>query len=169
MQTYTHPRVVVGVDRSLSGLAALRAAAAEARRRGLPLYAIRARTCVVASVDSLAIRTAFREALGGIPADIPVEQSVSMLGVIDALCTTATDPDDLIVVGAGRHSRWRALFGGSITPAVVRRARCAVLAVPEPEMSRSVRPRHGSRGQWDPLRDLEERRPEFRGRPHSGI
>lgn len=168
MQTHTHPRVVVGVDRSLSGLAALRAAVAEARRRGLPLYAVRARTSVVASVDALAIRTAFREALGGIPADIPVEQSVSALGVIGALCATAADPDDLIVVGTGRHSRWRDLFGGSIMHAVTRHARCAVLAVPEPEMSRAVRPRHGTRGQWDPLRDLEEHRLEFRGRPYSG-
>lgn len=42
MKEYEHPRVVVGVDGSLSGLAAIRAAVAEARRRGLPLLGVRA-------------------------------------------------------------------------------------------------------------------------------
>ncbi|MGH6657777.1 MAG: universal stress protein [Actinocrinis sp.] len=169
MQTFTHPRVVVGVDRSLSGLAALRTAVAEARRRGLPLHAVRSMTLGIPHLDEQTIAAAFQEALGAVPTDITVEQNVSVLGIRDALCTSAADPDDLIVVGVSCRGWWHTLWNGSIAHALAGRARCAVLAVPAPEMSRTVRPHRGGRGQWDPLRDLEAQRPEFHGRPYSGI
>jgi hypothetical protein len=41
MGTRRSPRVIVGIDGGLPGLAALRVAAAEAVRRNLPLYAVR--------------------------------------------------------------------------------------------------------------------------------
>lgn len=171
MDEIKHPRVVVGVDGSLSGLAAIRVAVAEARRRKLPLVGVRSRTTGIACVDSTAMTTAFLEALGAIPADLELGLRVSMLPIKDALCAAAADPRDLIVVGTSGKGLWHALWSGSVVHAVTRHARCPVLAVPAPEMSRAVRRPHRrcSLGQWDPLRELEEQRPEFHGRPYSGI
>ncbi|HEU5426628.1 MAG TPA: universal stress protein [Actinocrinis sp.] len=171
MKPFAHPRVVVGVDDSLSALAAIRVAVAEARLRSLPLLAVRAGGTGITSLDSGAIVTAFLEALGAIPADVQVELHASVLPIRDALCTAACDPRDLIVVGTSGKGPWHAFWSGSVLHAVSRRARCAVLAVPAPEMARDARRSHHwrGRGRWDPLRDLEQARPEFHGRPYSGI
>lgn len=171
MHNFAHPRVVVGVDDSLTGLAAIRTAVAEARRRELPLYAVRSRTTAIACVDSTTITTAFLEALGSMPADLEIETEVSFLPIKDALCTVAADPRDLIVVGTSGKGLWHAFWTGSVVHSVSRHARCPVLAVPGPEMSRSVRRPHRwrSRSQWDPVREIQEQRPEFHGRPYSGI
>lgn len=171
MEKFAHPRVVVGVDDSLTGLAAIRTAVAEARLRKLPLVALRSRTTALACVDSTAITTAFLEALGSFPADVEIETTVTFLPIRDALCAAAADPRDLIVVGTSGKGMWHALWSGSVIRSVTRRARCPVLGVPAPEMSRSIRRPHRwrSRSQWDPVRELEEQRPEFHGRPYSGI
>ena len=171
MKPYVHPRVVVGVDDSLTGLAAIRVAVAEARRRSLPLLAVRSRTTGIASIDSGTIAAAFLEALGTMPEDVRVEQHVSVLPIKDALCAAAGDPRDLIVVGTSGKGAWHAFWSGSVSHAVIRRAHCPVLTVPAPEMARTARrhPRWQGRSHWDPLRELEEARPEFRGRPYSGI
>lgn len=171
MKEFEHPRVVVGVDGSLSGMAAIRTAVAEARRRKLPLLGVRARTSGMTGVDSSIMTTAFLEALGAIPADLELELRVSWLSISEALCSAAGHPGDLIVVGTSGKGWWHAFWRGSAAFAVTRHARCAVLAVPAPEMSHAVRHPHRWRGrsQWDPLRELEEQRPEFHGRPYSGI
>lgn len=171
MYGFEHPRVVVGVDGSLSGLAAIRTAVAEARRRGLPLLGVRSRTTAIACVDSTAMATAFLEALGTVPTDLNIELKVSMLPIKDALCAAAADPGDLIVVGTSGKGLWHAFWFGSVSHAVTRRARCPVLAVPAPEMSRAMRGAHrwSRRRRWDPLQELERQRPEFHGRPYSGI
>ena len=171
MKKFGHPRVVVGIDDSLTGLAAIRTAVAEARRRMLPLYAVRSRTTAIACVDSTTITTAFLDALGSVPTDIEIETAVSFLPIRDALCTAAADPRDLIVVGCSGKGFWHTLWSGSVSHAVMRRAHCPVLAVPVPELARVVhRPHHWrGRGQWDPIRQLEAERPEFHGRPYSGI
>ena len=171
MDSFAHPRVVVGVDDSLTGLAAIRTAVAEARRRALPLYAVRARTTAIACVDSTVITTAFLEALGSMPTDVEVDTAVSFLPIKDALCAAAADPRDLIVIGNSGKGMWHAFWSGSVLRAVSRRARCPVLAVPQPEMSRSIRRPHRwrSRSQWDPVREIQEQRPEFHGRPYSDI
>lgn len=171
MEEFAHPRVVVGVDGSLSGLAAIRAAVAEARRRKQPLLGIRARTTGIACIDATAMTTALLDALGAMPTDLQVELRVSWLPIKDALCAAAADPHDLIVVGTSGKGLWHAVLSGSVSHAVTRHARCPVLAVPTPEMARTVhRPHHWrGRNQWDPLRELEEQRPEFHGRPYSGI
>jgi nucleotide-binding universal stress UspA family protein len=170
MDKFGHPRVVVGVDDSLSGLAAIRVAVAEARRRHLPLYAVRSRTTGLACIDSGTTTTAFLNALGVLPADIEIEQTVSMLTIAEALCTAAADPRDLIVVGASGKGLWHRFWFGSVAHSLAHRARCPVMAVPAPEMSHAVR-RHRWRSmkQWDPMRELEEQRPEFLGRPYSDI
>ena len=171
MHEFDHPRVVVGIDGSLSGLAAIRSAVAEARRRELPLLAVRSRTSGIARIDTGAMTTAFLDALGTIPRDINIELRVSMLRIEDALCTAAADPRDLIVVGTSGKGLWHAFWAGSVLHSVTRRARCPVLAVPAPEMSRVVRgPRRWrGLGQWDPLRDLKAQQPELQSRPYSDI
>lgn len=171
MNPAVHPRVVVGVDDSLSGLAAIRVAVAEARRRSLPLLAVRARTSGIASLESGIVAAAFLEALGALPSDVQVEQRISILPVKDALCTAAADPRDLLVVGTSGKGVWHALWSGSVLHAVSCGARCPVLAVPAPEMARNARRSHHwrGRGHWDPLRELEEAPPQFHGRPYSGI
>lgn len=115
--------------------------------------------------------TAFLEALGAMPTDLQIELRVSWLSIGEALCAAAADPRDLIVVGTSGKGPWHAIWSGSAAGTVARHARCPVLAVPAPEMSRTVRRAHrwAGRGQWDPLRELEEQRPEFHGRPYSGI
>lgn len=171
MDEFPHPRVVVGVDGSLSGLAAIRAAVAEARRRALPLLGIRSRTTGIACIDATVMTTAFIEALGAIPTDVGLELRVSMLPIRDALCAAAADPRDLIVVGTSGEGLWHAIWSGSVSHAVTRHARCPVMAVPAPEMARAARRwrRRSGLRQWDPLQEIEQQRPEFHGRPYSGI
>ncbi len=136
MDEFAHPRVVVGVDDSLAGLAALRAAVAEARRRGCPLHAVRASAAGQPLADQKTILTAFLEALGSIPLDVDVHLTVSMLCVKDALRRSATDPRDLIIVGSSGGGFWHALWTGSVSRSLLRGAICPVLAVPAPEMAR---------------------------------
>jgi len=171
MDEFGRPHVVVGVDDSLSGLAALRAAVSEARRRGMPVHAVRARTTGLVGVDLGLMNTAFLTALGTYPTDIEIRQTVSVLTIEDALCRAAADPRSLIVVGCSGKGPWHALWSGSVVRGLMRRSRCPVLAVPVPEMSRSVRHAHRwrSRSQWDPWQQFEQERPEFHGRPYSGI
>jgi hypothetical protein len=71
MNGYQGPRVIVGVDDSVPGLAALRFAVGEARRRGVPLHAVRARTDLVLG-DFTEIDAAFAEAFGAYPDGVEV-------------------------------------------------------------------------------------------------
>jgi nucleotide-binding universal stress UspA family protein len=170
MELLGHPRVVVGVDGSLSGLAAIRAAVDEARRRRVPLNAVRAGATGVAYVDASTISATFLEALGSMPSDIRIEQKFSTLSIREALCLDASDPRDLIVVGSGNRGFWHTLWFGSIARSLTRCSRCPVLAVPAPEIACSPPHARGlrRRAQWDPLRQLELERPELHGRPYSG-
>jgi nucleotide-binding universal stress UspA family protein len=165
---YKHPRVVVGVDGSLTGLAALRFAVAEAGRRQVPLFAVRAATTGLPCADRAAIATAFWEALGTVPADLEIYQEVAMLGIRDALRASATDARDLVVVGAGGKGGWHALWSGSVARSLLRGARCPVVAVPGPEMARAVHwPRRRRLGRGDVWERIEQEAPGLRGRsPH---
>jgi nucleotide-binding universal stress UspA family protein len=154
MQQFTHPRVVVGVDDSLTGLAALRVAVAEARRRGLPLHALRSRTTAIPCIDESLIKAAFLDACGAFPADVEVHCEVSNRSVYGAIAASATDPRDLIVVGNSGRGAWHALWSGSVGRVCLRDARCPVLAVPAPELARAARREHW----WRPRhRDLWDR------------
>jgi nucleotide-binding universal stress UspA family protein len=146
-----HPRVVVGVDTSLTGLAALRIAVAEARRRGVPLHALRARTTGIACLDKELIQSAFIEALGSVPADLEIYTEVADGPVRRAIAASATHPGDLVVVGNSGGGAWHAFWCGSVSRGCLRGARCAILAVPAPELARSAR-RH--RWRWWRRRDL---------------
>lgn len=163
MKQFGHPRVIVGIDDSLTGLAALRTAVAEARRRGLPLHALRARTTGIPCLDRNLIDATFSTALGGLPTDIEIHLRVVDDTIHGAIVASATHPGDLIVIGNSGHGRWHAFWSGSVSRSCLRQARCAVLAVPAPELARTAhrrhwwRPRH--RNLWD---EFEHQTPALR-------
>jgi nucleotide-binding universal stress UspA family protein len=141
MDEFTHPRVVVGVDASIHGLAALRVAVAEARRRRVPLHAIRCHNSVQAENGSAIIDAAFHEALGSVPGDIEVHTQAVSAPLTETLICWASDPRDLIVVGSSGKSTLRALWSGSVAASLLRGVQCPVLAVPAPEMAHVARAR----------------------------
>lgn len=130
------PRVFVGIDRSIPGLAALRFAVDEARRRAAPLYAVRVAARLTLQ-EATQIDAAFAAALGGIPDDVVVHREVLIGPVAEMLTKRARNSTDLLIVGT--HGGRRRVFGpGSISRACVRRARCPVLVVPGPETTEPV-------------------------------
>ncbi len=151
-------RVIVGVDTSLSGLQALRAAVAEARQRRAPLHAVRtwepapsdpgfAETRAkgphgaLASAASTVIQRAFAETFGGEPTDLPVHTVVVPDSPGPVLVEYACRDLDLLVIGAGRRGLLRRLRGSAVVRYCVRRATCPVLVVPPPPLTRIGSPR----------------------------
>ena len=164
-----HPRVVVSVDRSLSGYAALRVAAGLARSRNVPLQAVRA-MAGIGTADMEYIDTAFQEALGGFPLGVEVTRTVSFDSASHALARHAHDPRDLIVLGNDGKGVLRAVWSGSVARSLLKHARCQVLVVPAPEMQRATRRslrklRSHRADVWD---RFETEAPELRGRPFQG-
>ena len=169
MENSTHPRVVVNVDHSLSGYAALRVAAGIARSRQVPLQAIRAMPGSGAA-EMEYIDSAFLEALGGFPLDVELTRTVAFDSTSHALARHAADPRDLIVVGNDGRGMLRAVWSGSVARYLLKHARCQVLVVPAPEMQRatrrSLRKLRGPRADvWD---RFETEVPQLRGRPFQG-
>lgn len=154
MEKFGHPRVVVCVDESPAGLAALRAAVAEAGVRGLPLHALRARVTGIPCIDRSLIRAAFLETFGEVPTDVEIHCEVADGTIREAMAASATHSGDLIVVGNRGRGGWHAFWFGSVSRGCPRRARCAVLAIPAPALARASR-----RARWWRLRrrDLWER------------
>ena len=153
MQSVPGPRVFVGVDRSIPGLAALRFAVAEARRRGAPLHAVRV-TSELTLGEAQEIDAAFAESLGGYPDDVVVHREVLIGPVAETLTRRAHSSTDVLIVGTDGGGR-RHVFGpGSISRACVRKARCPVLVVPGPETAelRAVPRKRRRTRQW--LREL---------------
>ena len=170
MEEIAHPCVVVGIDDSVHGLAALRAAVAEARHRRVPLHAIHSCNTVQLTEVLDTIRAAFLEALGEIHDDVQIHLTASCVPAHRVLTDSARDPRDLIVVGNSGKGWWRALWSGSITRGVIRRARCPILAVPAPEAVRAVhppkRPRADRPGRQDLWEQFDKSVPEPRGTRH---
>ena len=113
-------RVIVGVTGSVGNLEALRSAAAEARRREAALVAVHAwvppggdlaeRRWSVPELRQVwqdaawrRLWDAFDAALGGLPAELPMEPVVMRGDAGRILVRTASREDDLLVVGAGRR------------------------------------------------------------------
>jgi nucleotide-binding universal stress UspA family protein len=165
MKTTPRPRVIVGVDRSLCGLAALRTATVEAARRGVPLCVVQVCSGLGAPHDLAEIDMAFAEALGGLPREVEVQRELAVAPVAAALARRVRCPGDLLVVGESGRGWWHALWAGSVSRGCLRRARCPVLAVPAPEMARTVWHRSG----WWPHRAedvwqrFEDEQPSLRG------
>ncbi|UQA95806.1 universal stress protein [Streptomyces halobius] len=144
-------RVVVGVNGSPASLAALRAAAAEARSGGRRLVAVyvweppegevlylRNPERIWASYWKEQARgrldRAFNDAFGGTPPGLDVERKVVRDRPDRALLALADGPDDLLVIGAGGHR-------GRVRRRIQNRAESAVLTVPAPSLPKGMRRR----------------------------
>jgi nucleotide-binding universal stress UspA family protein len=148
-------RVIVGVDDSESGLAALAAATELARASGAPLVAVRAWALglprhggrrmrhlahphVVLSFSgaeqrlaaNVFTRKAFRAAIDGMPAEVDVTIATPNSDPALALVDLAGRPGDVIVVGIRGGHLARSLIHGSVARYCVRRAHCPVVLVP---------------------------------------
>jgi nucleotide-binding universal stress UspA family protein len=149
------PRILVGVHGSVSSLHALRFAVAEARLRGGVLYSVIAwsapggdmvdrrspdpRLRRVWRTNALArLRSAWDDALGGVPDDIPVHLMAEQGRPGWVLTGLASDEDDLLVVGAGRGGAVRRATHRSVPRYCVARARCKVMVVPPPVLARGL-------------------------------
>ena len=153
----TITRVVVGVDDSVSGLAALSAAAQLAKSSGASLLAVRAwalglprhggrrlrrlrhphvvlnfagdEQCAAASMLT---RNALRTAIGRMPADVGLRIVTPEGDPALWLVRLARDPGDVIVVGKDRDHLLRRLLHGSVSRYCIRYAVCPVLSVRGP-------------------------------------
>jgi nucleotide-binding universal stress UspA family protein len=141
-------RVVVGVSDSLPGLQALRFAVAEARRRGMPLHAVRVWPMPPAIRTGPAypwhedltaetrryVNAVFDDALGGLPDGMRITVA-GPSGRADVALTETVSDVDILVLGAPA-SRWH---HSGVVRACTRAARCPVIVVPPPELARTVR------------------------------
>jgi len=150
-------RVVVGVDNSPGGLAALAAASALARAHDAELVAVRAWALglprhggrrmrhlrhphVILSfsgseqnvASSVLVRQAFGTVAGGVPVDVPLSIQTPEADPALALIDIARRPGDVIVVGTRSGHPVRRLIHGSVSRYCSRHARCPVLVVPAP-------------------------------------
>jgi len=140
-------RVIVGVDDTVTGWAALRTAVARAERAEAQLYVVRVlpitstthpgvlvglREDLTAAAYAL-VADVFAHALGGPPRSAPARVAVLDGPVGPALVQLADRPDDLLVLGARRR---RHCFGHQPGRYCVAHAGCPVLVVPAPELAR---------------------------------
>jgi len=152
MSTPRGSHVVLGVSDSMAGLEALRVAVAQARARGVPLCAVRTWylsagfagehtqqwSREIAAEQATILRAAFDEAMGGLPADIPVELIVTAGQPGPVLVGHASHDGDLLVIGTpDRARRWST---GGPAHYCRRHATCPVLVVPPHRMARLGRP-----------------------------
>jgi nucleotide-binding universal stress UspA family protein len=157
-------RVVVGIDDTEAGLAALAAATGLARAHAAPLIAVRAwelglprhggrrmrylrhphvvltfsGTEQSAQASALTGR-AFRAAVGAVPSDIPVIIETPDDDPALALTAMAVRPGDVLVVGNSSGHYLRRLAHGSVSRFCERRARCPVLVVQSSGLNSPVR------------------------------
>ena len=166
----SHPRVVVNVDHSAAGYAALRVAVAIAHSRRVPLQAVHARASVDTIDNDDYIDQAFHEALGGFPLGLELTKTTVFESSSGALSKSASDPRDLVVVGNDGRGMLGAIWSGSVARYLLKHVRCQVLVVAAPEMQRatrrSARKLRSTRADvWD---RFESEVPQLRGRPFQG-
>lgn len=149
-------RMVVGVDDSPGGLAALRLAARLARTGGVPLVAVRAWSLglprhggrrhrprgrghphVILYFDDAEecresgeiVRKTFQAVIGGLPQDTAVSIETPEGDPGPALTQIAAAEGDILVVGRERGEAMRHLVHGSVSEYCSQHARCPVLLV----------------------------------------
>ncbi|MFC9330169.1 universal stress protein [Kitasatospora sp. NPDC057015] len=131
-------RVIVGINGSLSSLAALYRAVEEAGRRDALLVPVIAWSTAdrelrpVSELEHAARRrldTAFEQAFGGYPADLVIRPLVVRSEPGSALVAAAGRPDDLLVLGSGHHGRVQRALHGSVAGHCRAHARCEVVVV----------------------------------------
>jgi nucleotide-binding universal stress UspA family protein len=152
-------RVIVGVSGSPGGLQALRYAAGLARTHDAALvpvltwlppggdladrrYPSRALRQVWQDAAWQRLWSVIELAFGGVPEDLAVESQVLRGAPGPALTGIASRPGDVLVVGAGRRGAAR-MLACQISRYCLAHARCPVLAVPPPALTRIG---HGPRG-----------------------
>lgn len=137
----TRGRVVVGVGDAPQETAAVRFAYEEARRRGVPLEAVRAWRCPVReavrepedgvqSAEEKAAET-LQAALADAPEDLKVHPR-TVEGPAHRVLLGASYDADLLVVGSRRSPGALGLQLGRVTHAVLHHAACPVVVVPQP-------------------------------------
>jgi nucleotide-binding universal stress UspA family protein len=147
-------RVIVGVDGSLSSLAALQRGLAEARSRNALLVPVTAwMACDGDSLRPLSeleyaarlrLDSIVEMALDGAAQGIRVQPRTVCSAAGRALVALADRPQDLLVVGGGRHSGTRngGVLHGPVTRYCWARADCEVIIVPA-NHAQEVTPRTG--------------------------
>jgi nucleotide-binding universal stress UspA family protein len=155
MSDVSERRVIVGIDDSPSGLAALQWAVGQARERQAQLVAVRSwalglprhggrhhrhlahpRVVVFFSgaeqrwASATLVRDAFRAATGGQPRDIAVTVRTPEGDPGAALTSIATRDGDMIVVGRKHMPPWRQSRQGSVSRYCRLHAGCPVVVVP---------------------------------------
>ena len=141
--TGTHGRVVVGVGEKPAGSAAVRFAYEEARRRGVPVDAVRAwRWPARESTDHPLLAgeparlheqqavEALEEALQDAPADVASHRR-TVEGRTRTVLVDASRDADLLVVGAKRRPGHHGLQLGRVAHGVLHHSTCPVVIVPE--------------------------------------
>lgn len=167
-------RIVVGVHGSLGSMQALRWAVSEARARHVPLVPVIAwvppcgdaaeRTHpspylrkVWQDIARKQLTDAFDESLGGIPDDLPLQLLVERGDTGPVLVDIASQPGDLLVIGAGRRNPVGRALRRSVGRYCLAHADCPVLAVPPSALMSEME--HGARP-W-PLRKRRVLVPDF--------
>jgi nucleotide-binding universal stress UspA family protein len=148
-------RVIVGVDDSPGGLAALATAVGLARAQGVELVAVRAWALGLprhggrrmrrlshphvilnfsgteqTTACSVLVRRAFGAVAGGMPKDMLVSVRTPEADPALALTSIASRPGDVIVVGTRPGHVMERLRHGSVSRYCLRHARCPVVVVP---------------------------------------
>lgn len=151
-------RVILGVDDSPAGLAAISAAMMLAGGYGAQLVAVRAWALglprhggrrhrhlrhphVVLSFSdteqvaaaTVLIGDAVKAAVGRLPAGVAMRMQTPDSDPAVALVTIASEPGDVIVIGTGGAPWLRRLMHGSVSRYCVKHARCPVILVPAPD------------------------------------
>jgi nucleotide-binding universal stress UspA family protein len=145
----TAGRIIVGVDDTPAGQAALRWAVAKARSDGAPLVAVRAwalglprhggrrlrrpdRSPVVITfagdsqreAAAALVRRVFDDAIGGLPPDVAVWIEAPEGEPGEILTRTAIADGDLLVLGEENRHSWTRVVHGSVSHYCARHSRC---------------------------------------------
>ncbi|GAA2157422.1 hypothetical protein GCM10009760_59600 [Kitasatospora kazusensis] len=141
-------RVVVGVNGSLSSLAALYRAVEEAARREAVLVPVigwssteNERLQPLSELEHMARRrldTVFEQAFGGYPNDIVIRPLVVRSEAGPALVAAADRASDLLVLGSGRHGRLHHTLHGSVARHCRAHAACKVVVVSPSKLLESM-------------------------------
>lgn len=154
-------RVIAGVSGSAGSLQALRYATEMARTESAVLAPVLAWTPPGGELaDRRApcpqLRSAWTQAawdrlwraidlaIGGPPADLAFNPQIGRGPAGQVLTEAATQPDDVLVIGAGRRGA-RRLTACSVSRYCLGHAHCPVIAVPPPELAAEVHGLHGWR------------------------
>jgi nucleotide-binding universal stress UspA family protein len=158
-------RVIVGASGSPGSLQALRYAEQLARAHGAILIPVlawippggdladRRTPCsylrrVWVEDARQRLRETLRLAWGEIPTDLPVRPCEYRGEAGWVLVSAASNPGDLLVVGAGRHGRLARVISGKVSRHCLAHAQCPVLAVPPPASARDLGHRLTGRMHW---------------------